>query len=181
MINYTEAQLNEQYTKLPEVMREAIVSVETADKIMAIGKTHNLHIDQIGSLAENVGLVMLGLLSTKEFNKQIENELKIDHVMAENIAAEVNSQIFLPIRDALRQLTEAKDQLPTQADVLQEIENPPAAPITPPITPATPPTIEAPAAVIPPPPSIFEQKMAGSFSLPKEEAPPLDPYRESLK
>jgi hypothetical protein len=122
--------------------------------------------------------------------EDITTKLKIDRIIAENIAVEVNSQIFLKIRGQLKQLSENKDQLPTQADVLKEIENPPAAPmpiITP--TPIAPPAVTPEVSVpVPPPaapaPSVLEQKMSGAFSLPKENPTPtefVDPYREALK
>jgi hypothetical protein len=169
---YTLEQLEEKYRQLPEAVKEAMYSVETSDAVLAIGKKYNLHIDQIGLLAEEAGLVMLGLTPSYQFIDSIQKKLGVNRATAENITLDVNTEIFLPIREFLRQ---SGGGLPSREEVLRDIENPP-------------PTLEETAPVpIPkteaPTDTIFEQKMAKVFKLPKEEVPPpnpkvIDPYLE---
>ena len=189
-MTYTQEQLEQAYQRLPEASKEILYSVETSDKLMAIGQQHQLHIDQIGEMADEVGFVLLGLAPSSELLTKLQTRLKVERVVAENLTADINTKIFLPIRDSLRQLTEKQSEMPSQADILHDIENPPAAPtpiITP--TPIAPPVVAPEVSVPVPPlatpaPSVLEQKMSGAFSLPKENPTPtefVDPYREALK
>ena len=166
-MDYTDEQLKAKYDALPEDVQTAIASVETESKVFDVGKAHNLFIDQIGELVNTVGLVLLGAVPTSRFTDEIKNRLKIDQQTAEAISLEVNSQIFVPIRESLKKLS--GDQTPemTKEAVLKEIESP--APTT----------------------TMFEKKLSGQFSLPTEPAPPaggapadtpksIDPYREPI-
>lgn len=156
---YTLEQLEERYNQLPEAVKEAMYAVETADKIMAIGKKYNLHIDQIGLLAEETGLVMLGLTPYYQFMDNIQKKLGVNRAASENITLDINTEIFLPIREFLKQ----GGALPSREEVLRGVENPE---------------------------TIFEQKMAKMFNLPKEtrqeqareetpaEPKVIDPYIE---
>jgi len=165
---YTLEQIEEKYRQLPEAVKEAMYSVETSDAVLAIGKKYDLHIDQIGLLAEEAGLVMLGLTPSYQFIDSIQKKLGANRATAENITLDVNTEIFLPIREFLRQ---SGGGLPSREEVLRDIENPP-----PTLEEATPASTD----------TIFEQKMAKMFKLPKEEAPPpnpkvIDPYLEPTK
>lgn len=185
MNTYTSEQLNERFWQLPESLREAMIAVETASTVVAIGKKYQLHVDQIGELADEIGLVMLGLARAEDFVTHIIARLGLDRVVAEAIAREVNDQIFLKIRESLQTLHRAPEaveasknnygvetipnstlpaeqpamaNLPNREEVIDGIENPKA-------------TKED---------SIFEQKMGKLFRIPREEVD-LDPYLEKPK
>ena len=70
-MQYTVEQLEAQYQKLPDDVREAMIKVETANVVGNIGRKYNLHIDQIGDLADEIGLTMLGLTKPDEFVSHI--------------------------------------------------------------------------------------------------------------
>ncbi len=102
MTHYGKETLKTQYQKLPQALKEAIVSVEVADKMFELGKKYGLTIEKTGFLAEETGYVMLGLLKPSEFVGEIAKRLEIDGDKAKKIAAEVNHQIFFPIREMLK-------------------------------------------------------------------------------
>ncbi len=173
-MEYTTQQLEEKYRALPEDLREAMIGVETAKAVGNIGQKHNLHIDQIGDLADEIGLTMLGLTKSDEFVTHVKNRLRIDQNTAEQISHEVNEQIFLPIRESLQKLHEAKeavggvetipsqaippqsaDELPDKDKLLDEIEHPSKTPAD----------------------TVFEKKLGQLFRIPREEVD-LDPYLE---
>ncbi len=150
---YTEEQLLETYQKLPADIQAAIADAETEKKITAIGYRHNLHVDKIGDLADETGLVMLGLKHPGQFVSSLAERLGLAPNEAETIAQEVNREVLTTIRDTIRKMAEQHgggDNNPISRDqVLSEIENPVKAPAT---------------------PGIFERKVSQIFNLPSEKA-----------
>ncbi len=92
------------YASLPDNVKEAISSVDSANKIQAIAKKYKLHIDQTGELGTQVGLVMLGILAPRDFVAALAKELALTPELARSVATEVNEQIFTPIRDSLKKI-----------------------------------------------------------------------------
>jgi len=165
MSKLTPQQLREIYLKLPEDLKAAIFNVNSADIIQAIGKKYNLTIDKIGEVADETGLVMLGLTHPNNFISNLAERLKIDKESARKIAEEVNSQIFAKVRESLRKI--------------YGIQPPPPPPL-PKFTPA--------------PPEILakqEEKAVNPFEVKTKEIvkiPPVekkysdkDPYKESIE
>ncbi len=101
---YAKEQLLEMYRKLPKDIQDAIFSVDTAEIIREIGENNNLMIDKIGNLADETGLVMLGLTSPSQYIPHIVERLEISRETAKKIAEEVNSKIFFPIRENLKKI-----------------------------------------------------------------------------
>ena len=100
---YTKRELEAQYEKLPDVLKEALFSVETADKVHEIGKKSGLTIEKMGFMAEEIGRVILGLTRPSEFLSALADRLEVDNDSARKIALDVNHQIFFPLREALKQ------------------------------------------------------------------------------
>ena len=74
------------YEELLAVLKEALFSVEVADKIGEIGKKFGLTIEQTGIMAEETGYVMLGLTRPNEFVGNLARELGVDTDRAQDIA-----------------------------------------------------------------------------------------------
>ncbi len=198
------------YNSLPKKVRDAMTSVDVSSKIYNIGRKYNLHIDQIGDLAEEVGLAMLGVSRLKSFDINIKKRLKLSYETAKMISADINKDIFREIREALIPLQpaikEENDTLPRlqsfgamesespQEGVLNEInldEDMPQSPGS---------TGEAKHFGTPqdliqkktPSKDILKSKMEGTFSIKKEESKDtekekptmpekkIDPYREEI-
>ena len=98
--------LRERAKKIPKEVQEAIVSVDRRRRLANIAKNYQLHIDQAGVLDNETVLVMLGLESPDDFVGNITRELGISPAQAQLIANEVNQDIFLPIRESLKQMLE---------------------------------------------------------------------------
>ena len=103
-MNFTPQQIKERYKILPQELKDIYFSEETAEKLTAIGKANNLRTDQIGLLADETGLVMLGLTSTSEYITNLAKRLEIDKELAKKTAEEVNSQIFSQVREAMKKV-----------------------------------------------------------------------------
>ena len=122
MSKHTKQEFESHFEKAPMIIREALFAEETAEKIKKIGDKHSLHIDQIGQLASETGFVILGLETSDHFISNIESQLAIERSVAEQIATDVNKEIFLKIRESLKQMEENKNT-PKPDELLREIEN----------------------------------------------------------
>lgn len=109
-MEYTKEQLRERYRKIPDELQEAFDSIETVQAIQTIGKKYNLHIDQLGKISDEIGLVILGLSKPKDFTLNIKNKAGIPEDMANLVTYDVNQTIIVKIRNALQQLNEPKNE-----------------------------------------------------------------------
>ena len=108
---YTKEELQKLYEGLPEELKEAIFSVETADNIYNICTKNKIGEDKISEIAKYVGFVLFGILLAQNFQETLEKELKIEKEAAENIAAEINQLIFYPVKLVLQQLYKKEAEL----------------------------------------------------------------------
>lgn len=118
MTNLTPEQLKEKYNNLPDDLKEAIFSANSAETIQEIGKKYSLSIEKMGQLADETGLVMLGITHPRDFVPNLSKRLGVDSGTARKIAEDVNEQIFKKVRESLKKLhgiTEDKPAAPTTA------------------------------------------------------------------
>ncbi len=101
---YTEDRLREQFETLPEGLKGAITSVDTANIIQNIAKKYMLHVDQMGSLASETGLVLLGFTHPRSFVANLSSRLRVNESRALEIAKDISAQILVKVREALRGL-----------------------------------------------------------------------------
>lgn len=133
---YTTEELDALVETLPDDVKNAIFSVDSAKIINEVGKKYGLHIDQIGLLAEETGNILLGISKPTEFVDHLQTKLSIERVRASEVAAEVNEKIFSKIRESLRNLRGAEEAGkeithegafeygPKKEDLLEAIERP---------------------------------------------------------
>ena len=86
MQNYTEEQIGQMYDNLPEDLKEAIFSVDMSEIVEKIGREKQLNIEQIGDLANETGMVMLGVTHPNEFIANLADRLEVDKEKARVIA-----------------------------------------------------------------------------------------------
>ncbi|PIP86345.1 hypothetical protein COV42_01965 [Candidatus Campbellbacteria bacterium CG11_big_fil_rev_8_21_14_0_20_44_21] len=130
MKKYDTEELNDIFDRLPEPLREAISSVETADKLEDIRKKFGLHVDQAGKLGSETGFVLLGLVPIKEFRRNVKRKLGIDEELTEKIVRAVDEKILSDVRESLKNLTSGPEIIPPKHDeenlnreeVLRELE-----------------------------------------------------------
>jgi hypothetical protein len=207
MKKYTKEETSEVLKTLPSDVQEAILSEDSANAVYEVGQKYGLHVDIMGELGDETGLVMLGLTPTDEFVPNLVERLHISREVANGIAGEINERIFKKIQHHLlakRQGPEKADALDNTASLSREallraIEHPdllnvqhatslspttaplPASDV-PHVSPANPPT-EKPEIVPAPakPLSIVEEKLQGTVAVQSEQKVVSDPYRESVE
>ena len=180
-MTYTYEQIVEQYKRLPQDLKEAIDMLDPAGILGEIGQKYVLHNDQIGILADQTAMVIIGFVRPENFVTNLIARLGLDRAVAEGIAREVNEQIFLKIRESLQALHEGnKDNSNYGVEML-----PNANPLTPATTLGAGETVPNKKEVIDGiehpkearEENVFEQKMGKLFRIPREEVD-LDLYNE---
>lgn len=213
-MNYSYEEKKKIYQSLPMDIQEAITSVDSGEAIDDIAKKYSLHIDQIAELGGETGDVLLGISDPMDFVENVSNKLKVDKKMASQIVGDINEKIFVNIKDSLRQIHSQAPivksaPVPTSNLIksvpMEEIKVPqktleilkgniPVSEKKPTtdmlgfsmekknISPAIPaPTGQTEGHL-----NIMEEKMKGSFSMPKTEngqnkqSTVVDPYREMI-
>ena len=104
MKNFTEEQIAQMYDNLPEDLKDAIFGLEMNEIVEKIGRENQLNIEQIGDLANETGMVMLGVTHPNEFIGNLADRLEVDKEKARAIAGEINEQIFKKVRESLRKV-----------------------------------------------------------------------------
>ncbi len=130
-MTYTKEQLSEAFKKLPQDIRNAIFSVDTATAIQEIGTKNQLMIDKVGELADETGLVMLGFTRPSTFISNLSDRLGIEKEAAKEIAEEINSRIFFPVRENLKKIHGMEEEAKTSetsANIPKPPENLPVSP-----------------------------------------------------
>ncbi|MDE2188466.1 MAG: hypothetical protein KGJ35_01915, partial [Patescibacteria group bacterium] len=109
---YTTEQIQKAFDKLPVDIKQALSSIDTTGVVVDIGEKYDLMYDQISELADEVGLVMLGLSPSAMFTANIGRRMKTDFRKSTAIAGDINKQIFDKMRDSLRKMeAEAEEKL----------------------------------------------------------------------
>ena len=134
--------INEQLQTLPPEIAQAIKSIDWATKINEIGQKYALHIDQLGILENEIVLVLIGLVNPDDFANQIRSRINLPEDKILQIEQDATSLIFAPVRQNLIDIydEELKDDQSEEKEVVEKKEQP----------------------------NIITDKMAGSFSLPKQ-------------
>ena len=101
---YTKEQFWKLYEKLPEELREAIFSEETADSIWDICARNGIEDERISEIARYTGRVLMGLLPPDELAETLEKKLELDKETAKRISQEINRFIFYPVKASLEEL-----------------------------------------------------------------------------
>lgn len=98
----SESELNVRFENLPDGLKNALLSVDSAKKIADIGRKYALHIDKLGELGSETGLVLLGITHPGQFISRLAHHLAMSEEQVRPIAQDINAEVFLKIREALK-------------------------------------------------------------------------------
>ena len=150
MTPYTPQEVEEHFQRLPEPLKEAMMSVENSERIFEVGKKFALTVEQIGFLAEESGYVVLGLTHPQDFVARLGQHMRVDADKAKNIAQEINHRVFFPLREGLKaahQFELTQEQIQQPPPPIPVVPRAPIAPTAVSITPAQKPAPTVPAAL----------------------------------
>jgi len=101
MQEYSKEEFRSVFKKLPSVIQDTVIAPETAEQADLIGTKFNLHIDEKGKLADELGLMLMGLRSPQDFSQALKTKIGVSDDVARQIVGEVNTQIFIPLREKM--------------------------------------------------------------------------------
>jgi hypothetical protein len=113
MEDYPKEQLWTLYESLPDDLKDAIFSEKTAEAIYSICQRYGLE-KETDKIAKYTGYVLLGLLSPEDFQKELQDNLKLNQYSAKKIALEINRFVFFPVKESLEALYKIKPILPEE-------------------------------------------------------------------
>lgn len=182
MIGETKMQeIMRRYDELPENVQKALFATSTSDAIFEIGKKYGLIIEKMGELADETGLVMLGMTKPSEFIRNLERRLGIETVKAKEIAQDINQKVFSPIRDSLKKIhgitapTEVGAPMKISSQQPTSMLIPPVKPVSP-ISPPTPPeNLPVEITHSQKPISTFKSSLSAEHTVPKKIIMPEQP------
>ncbi len=93
-MNLNNPDIKEYLEKLPPAVQKSIKSSEWKQKILDIGNKYSLQPDQIDNLEVEALLVAIGVESDEEMILNIERELDISEVLAEQLTEDVNQRVY---------------------------------------------------------------------------------------
>ncbi|OHB17830.1 MAG: hypothetical protein A2749_01125 [Parcubacteria group bacterium RIFCSPHIGHO2_01_FULL_45_26] len=130
MIKISKEEIAKRTKNLPLDLQQAKQSVEVARELQKIAQSQSLHVDQIGTVADIVELVLAGAVLAKEFVVLMSEslpELPRDKILA--LAEEINRKIFAPVQNSLRKIEQASLQPePKELVSVPELAKPPQTP-----------------------------------------------------
>lgn len=119
---YPKEQLWKLYEALPNDLKDAIFSEKTAEAIYNICQRNSLE-KETTLVAKYAGYVLLGLLTPDDFQKALQEDLKLKNGLAKKVALEISRFVFFPVKgslEALYKIEIEKPPSPTKESALQE-------------------------------------------------------------
>ena len=124
----TDEQLLKILEKLPEDLKEAVFSPETADYIADVFEKFELSGEKCSMVAGAVGNILLKIAPPEEFSKILEKEIGLKKNQAEDVARELDFRVFSQIRASLAPV--APKTTPEEKISPASAERPPKGPDT---------------------------------------------------
>lgn len=115
MKKFTDEEIKSAVNKAPKIIRDELdTGYDTAVTISEIGRNQQMHIDQIGILAELNRNMLLGLIGPSDFSQEL-TSIGISDAQVQQILSEINTKIFIPLREEMRRADTAVAQPPRSA------------------------------------------------------------------
>ena len=99
---YTKDELWKIYEKLPQELREAVFSEQTADDILNSCERND--VERVSDVAHYTGFILMGLILPQDFAKTLQERVALPKDTAESVARDINRLVFYPVKPALEQL-----------------------------------------------------------------------------
>lgn len=94
--------LVDSYKQAPPFVQRFISSGALSKFVEQTRDKYNLHIDVAGRLSDEITMLMVGISDPKEFIQNLTNEAIVPEASLNLIVADINQQIFVPLREEMR-------------------------------------------------------------------------------
>ena len=98
--------IEKQLEKVDPIIKNVFFSVEVAEEIAKIGEENGLLLDQVDSLIEETGYMVIGLKRADDYVNIITKKLGIEDVVARKIATSINDTVLKEVREEIQKLNE---------------------------------------------------------------------------
>jgi len=113
MFEYPKEQVWKIYEQLPDDLKDAVFSEQTAENIGNVCEKNNITDEkQISQIAKLTGDVILGLLPPQEFKQSLEKEVKLKPEIAKKIDFGIHRFVFFPVKHSLNALYQTEIVMP---------------------------------------------------------------------
>lgn len=103
-------EIQTRFTLLPPDLQSVITSSEYQMKLFEIAQKHKITYEQLGALEMETTMVLLGMTPPAEFRDELQIQLKLNDPEIEALVKEVSDIVFVPIRESLMKVYDAKAQ-----------------------------------------------------------------------
>jgi hypothetical protein len=115
MDDQTKSQLKQAYDNLPKQLKEVVLSESWQNEVKRIALKYDFDETKTSQLENEVTYVLVGLIPVKEFNQNLERELKLTSTQASIISASINEAVFKKVRESLEQIQQEFDKEDAEA------------------------------------------------------------------
>jgi len=105
------------YLQLPQNLQEIMFAPKTANKIWDLCQKYQLNNEQTEAVSHTIGLVVLSETDIADFTKTLQEKCKLDESITQELAQDINQQIFLTVREELESLhPQEKPAIPQESE-----------------------------------------------------------------
>jgi hypothetical protein len=90
--------IQDAFQKLPKIVQDVLTSADLSEKLQAMAKKHNLHLDKWSLLENEIALALLGITDPLDLTQNIQSHVGVDEETAAKIANNAVEIVFDPIR-----------------------------------------------------------------------------------
>lgn len=110
-IDLLQIKIDKAKASLPEETLDAIAAVPWQAEILKMRETKGYSFEQLGDLELETELLLCGLVSSRDYPKELEKRMKISKAQANELVLEMNKEVFSKIKEALIKNSEQKKSL----------------------------------------------------------------------
>ena len=103
------------YELLPEQLKEAIFSVQTADNIATACQVAGVTDSRESLVGKLTGRVLLGLISPEQFENELVTQAELSAQQAAQVAHQLQRLVFAPVKEQMAALYESPLDAPSAA------------------------------------------------------------------
>lgn len=118
----TIEEIQKKFETLPEDLKWAIMATKVDDKIIEIGRFHNLNVEQMGKLSLETHMVMLGYVHPDKFEESVQISLGFPKDKTKTIVDAVNEQVLKGLREKIMALHNEHNKQEKEIDQVEKEE-----------------------------------------------------------
>ena len=115
--------LKERLSALPPVIKDAISGAEVENHLRQLSDKHKLHLDQWQLLENEVMMTLIGMQPAEALEENIKKEVGLDENLAKEIANDIALEVFDPIRKEMERQLEHPEAKPKETEPIEDLRS----------------------------------------------------------